>query len=125
MALGIRASRTSIRTSADVRVSERVRSAFAMWPGYQLTVGALYPDRLSSRYVLDSVYVLASVMEDGCDCDCLARLSVVPAVVFAVVETMMRRTSMEEGVKDWMLVRSSWNMMVVVVTDGCILILID
>lgn len=124
MALGIRASRTSIRTSADVRVSERVRSAFAMWPGYQLTVGALYPDRLSSRYVLDSVYVLASVMEDGCDCDCLARLSVVPAVVFAVVETM-RRTSMEEGVKDWMLVRSSWNMMVVVVTDGCILILID
>jgi hypothetical protein len=32
---------------------------------------------------------------------------------------------MEEGVKDWMLVRSSWNMMVVVVTDGCILILID
>ena len=74
MALGIRASRTSIRTSADLRVSERVRSAFAMWPGYQLTVGALYPDRLSSRYVLDSVYVLASVIEeDGCDCDCLAR----------------------------------------------------
>lgn len=124
MALGIRASRTSIRTSADVRVSERVRSALAMWPGYQLTVGALYPDRLSSRYVLDSVYVLASVMED--DCDCLARLSVVltVAVAFAVVETM-RRTRREEGVNDWMLVRSSWNMMVVVVTDGCILILID
>jgi len=106
-----------------LRVSERVRSALAMWPGYQLTVGALYPDRLSSRYVLVSVFVLASVMEDVG----LARWSVVPAAVdvaFAVVETM-RRTSREEGVNDWMLVTSSWNMMVVAFTDGCILMLID
>mmetsp|Transcript_27412 Transcript_27412/g.49434 ORF Transcript_27412/g.49434 Transcript_27412/m.49434 type:complete len:245 (+) Transcript_27412:1949-2683(+) len=39
VALGARASRTSMTTSTDFKVSESCRSALAMWPGYQLTLG--------------------------------------------------------------------------------------
>mmetsp|Transcript_1838 Transcript_1838/g.4032 ORF Transcript_1838/g.4032 Transcript_1838/m.4032 type:complete len:249 (-) Transcript_1838:647-1393(-) len=39
VALGARASRTSMTTSTDLSVSESCLSALAMWPGYQLTLG--------------------------------------------------------------------------------------